>query len=171
MSTATLVVLAALAIVPNASAEIGYGIPFGKAAAAQQFESSKGWYFSSTVTCAGTEAAVADQPLQVFASNYTQFAVSGQCGGPLPVPKNTQAGDLAVKWVLEHAAPNTTNFSNCRDRAWKYNSSATSYMDATAQFSGLPCGGGLYRTKSVAKWRDGNNVWHQGSRTTQAILK
>jgi len=28
-----------------------------------------------------------------------------------------------------------------------------------------------YRTKSVAKFRDGNNVWHHGSRTTGKILK
>ena len=139
--------------------------------ASQQFESSKGWYYSTLVSCAGTEAAVADQPMQVFASNYFQFAVGGTCGGAVPAPKNAQAGDLAVRWILQHAPPNTTNFSKCKDRAWDYNNTATWYMDVTKQFSGLPCGSGFYRAVSKAKYRDGNNVWHHGSQTTGKILK
>lgn len=136
--------------------------------AGQQFESSKGWYFTDLVNCAGTEAAIADQPLQIFASNYLQYPVGGECGGT-PVWKNAQVGDFAVKWVLQFASQ-LGGWSKCKERGWDYNNTATSYMDVTNQWSTLPCGHGLYRAKSVAKYNK-NGTWHQGSRTTAAINK
>ena len=78
--------------------------------ASQQFESSKGYYYSTIVTCVGTESAIADQPLQVYASNWKEFATGGACGGFPPIWSNAGPGDLAVKWVLQHARPNTKNF-------------------------------------------------------------
>jgi hypothetical protein len=35
-------------------------------------------------------AAIADQPLQVYASNYFQFPTNGSCNSALPAPKNAQ---------------------------------------------------------------------------------
>lgn len=138
-------------------------------AASQQFESSKGWYYTDLVNCAGTEAAIADQPLQIFASNYLQYPANGDCGG-IPVFKNAQVGDLAVKWVLQVTSQLANGWSKCKERAWDYNDTATSYMDVVKQWDTLPCGHGLYRAKSVAKYNK-NGTWHQGSQTTASINK
>jgi hypothetical protein len=161
--------LASLALAGPASA-----ITLKPMLASQQFEQASKWYYSDRVNCAGTEAAIANQPLQVSAEAYLQYPdpTGGGCGGAFPAPKNAGTGDMAVKWVLQHAAPNTLSFSNCKQGAWNYNSSATSYMQVTKQWSDpTPCGPGLYRAKSVAKYRTGDNVWHQGSVTTASILQ
>lgn len=134
-------------------------------AANQQFESSKGWYFTNLVLCAGQEAAIADQPLQVYASSYTLFPVNGDCGGlPAPISK-----DIGVKWVLQVSNDLGIHWSNCRAGDWAY--AHTSFMDRSHSWSGTPpCGNSkFYRAKGFAKVKY-NGSWHQGSRHTKSIF-
>jgi hypothetical protein len=135
-----------------------------KVAADQQFDSTKGFYFTNNVLCAGQEAAIADQPLQVYASSYTLFPVNGSCSGfPAPVSK-----DIAVKWVLQVSSFGGP-WSNCRSGSWNY--AHTSFMDRSNSWNSAPCGGGkFYRTKGLAKVKF-NGTWHQGSRATQGIFQ
>jgi hypothetical protein len=133
-------------------------------AASQQFESQQGTFFQDLFNCAGNEAAIADQPLQIFASVYLAFPNFGCL-----YPKNAGTGDLKVKWVLQFASQ-FGGWNKCAERAWKSNDSSTSYMDTVKQWDNLPCGHGLYRAKGYGKFYK-NGTWHQGIQTTASINK
>lgn len=156
-------IVACLTYAGQASAAFQAAAPF-QAAAGQQFESQKGWFFVDLFNCAGNEAAIADQPLQIFASVYLEYPNAG-CS----VPKNAGAGDLRVKWTLQVKGVRE-DWTNCESRSWKYNGSATSYMDVSKQWSGLPCGHALYRAVGRAGFLK-NGTWHVGVQTTASINK
>jgi hypothetical protein len=147
----------ALAVVGSAEAWV-------PTTASQQFEQTKGMFYTGDV-CAGVTSAIADQPLQIFADVYTQFSISNACTG---FAKNTSAGDLAVKWELDHWEGGII-WLVCRDSDWKVNTGSTSYMSMSKQWDGShPCGSGRYRARTRGKVHT-DSGWHKGFRQTSSI--
>lgn len=166
-----LLILGVLTVVSPASA---FPMEHSKLAAGQQFQQASDWFFHNINNCAGTEGAIADGPLQVSAEVYLQFPAPSDGGCGFSYPKNANSGDLGVRWVLQRAAPNSTNFNKCEERqGWFTNSGyKTSYMQIFRQWGDqTPCGEGQYRVRSYGRYRTSDNVWHSGGVTTRSIYQ
>jgi hypothetical protein len=145
------VIVALLAFASEAGAHLSVS--------AQNLETSKGWFYTTNV-CAGQEAALADEPPQIYASAFAQLVFKGVCSG---IWTNIPTGDLAVKWKL-YKLVQGVKWMLCRERVWDYNNTPTSFMDVSRQWKdGAPCGTGWYNNKALAKVRDGG-IWHTGRR-------
>lgn len=153
-------ILASLWAASSSQAALGYGGLFRKAALAQQFDSTKGYFFKDDGVCAEVEAAIADQPLQVQVSVWTQkLLFNVGC----TYATNTPGGYLGIRWQLDHWEGGII-WMECRHSDWLMNTSGTSFMKMSRSWSGShPCGAGTYRVRGFARVFV-NGTWHQGSK-------
>lgn len=143
---AVMMLVAALALV--------FGV---SAALAQQFESNKGYYYTGDI-CFGGESAIADGPPQNYASVYLQNEANGACW----LAQNVGEGKLALKRQLYKKVNGDWNF--CVGTDWKWNTSATSFMDSDNSWgNGAPCGAGYYNSRAGGKVKY-NGQTHEGHR-------
>lgn len=125
---------------------------------AQNFSSTKGYYYVGDI-CFGGEAAIADQPPQLYVSAYTAGIPFG-----CVLAKNVPAGALGLKWEVWWWSTWSNAWVRCRTSEWRFNASATSYMKRSKQWTnGAPCGSHWYNTRAFGKLTF-NGTTHKGKR-------